>query len=200
MQRSVLAPREPGRTRVGSGSASFAYYSLFLPWHDCARNKQQPAGMNDFSTILARLEDPANLVSDKFLHPHFLSLEEPLDSQASYARRPKLTQTQAEYATAAYGAAFLEPQSEGADASGDSGIEPADASTLQSLLDELHFAKDSREQLQSLRRRLAWICHPDRRRFKRDLAAENLMAELNMEIDAALTEITVRSAGKRRAR
>jgi hypothetical protein len=156
--------------------------------------------MNDFSTILARLEEPANLVSDKAPHPRFLSVEGALDSRASNAHRTRLTQTQADYATAAYGAAFSEPQSEGADTPGDSSVESTAASTLQSLLDELRLAKDSREKLRSLRRRLAWICHPDRQRFATDLAAENLMAELNMQIDAALTEITARSARRRRSR
>jgi hypothetical protein len=156
--------------------------------------------MNDFSTILARLEAPANLVSDKVRHPPFPSLEAALDGQPSNARRTNLMQTRAEHATAAYGAAFSEPQSEGADASGDSSVESTAASGLQSLLDELRLAKGSREKLRSLRRRLAWICHPDRQRFTTDAAAENLMAELNMQIDQALIEIAARPARRRRSR
>jgi hypothetical protein len=47
-------------------------------------------------------------------------------------------------------------------------------------------AEGSIDELRALRRRIAWLCHPDRREKSGARQAERLLAEFNAQIDAAV--------------
>jgi hypothetical protein len=47
-------------------------------------------------------------------------------------------------------------------------------------------AEGSLDELRALRRRIAWLCHPDRREKDGARQAERLLAEFNAQIDAAM--------------
>jgi hypothetical protein len=56
----------------------------------------------------------------------------------------------------------------------------------EEFFDELRRAEGSPSELRALRRRVAWLCHPDRREKAGARQAERLLAEFNAQIDAAV--------------
>jgi hypothetical protein len=176
------------------------YDSLFLRRHDIARNGALRKRMIDFSKILARLEDISLAPSDAPMHRHPPSISSAIDIEATRARQLKSAITRMEHVNAAYGAIFMEPRNRDGNVTGRSEPNAQGAPILQALLDELDCAADSIEKLQSLRRRFAWICHPDRQCSASNQTTERLMSELNTRIDAALQELRYGFPEKRPSR
>lgn len=141
--------------------------------------------MTDFETILARLEELSPpLDRTSFSGP--ASFASAWDNLAAPARTADANRNAATIA-AAYGTLSPEPGPETKNE-----LQPtpqaARPPTRETLLRELRAAETSIEALRALRRRLAWLCHPDRHGPGAE-RTENLMAEFNARIDAAIARI-----------
>jgi hypothetical protein len=150
--------------------------------------------MNDFATILTRLEEASrpteggNSATLASLLGAFARGDAPSgagpDEQVSFAAR-------------VYGA------STAASGTAPGPVTRSVADSVQRLPDREEFfvalrrAEGSLEELRALRRRFAWLCHPDRREKAGARQAERLMAEFNAQIDAAIARAPRR--GSRRA-
>lgn len=154
--------------------------------------------MTEFSAILAQLEAS----TERREGAQSVLVKNVFDGPATDGRDLKTRKSREETATSAYAQFPSDRQSKNAGAQGASGIQSMPLPDPESVLGELRLARGSAEKLRSLRRKLAWICHPDRRRCAPDPRAESLMAELNAQIDAALEQLarapTRRNASKRR--
>lgn len=153
--------------------------------------------MNDFATILTRLEEAsrpteggggATLASllGAFARGDALSDAAGPDERLSFAARVYSASTDASRTPPASVARSV-------------------ADGVQRLPDREEFfvalrrAEGSLEELRALRRRFAWLCHPDRREKSGARQAERLLAEFNAQIDAAITRAP-RLAARRESR
>lgn len=156
--------------------------------------------MTEFSAILAQLEASDRRL-DKPRDVRFAAFKIAIDSPGAAARGAQINKSRVECVTGAYGQVPSERQANTAGGPRGSGcdIEPTPTADLESLLKELRLASGSIAKLQSVRRKLAWACHPDRRRSGSGGRAENLMAEFNAQIDAAIAKLARQSAARKRS-
>lgn len=145
--------------------------------------------MTDFETILARLEESPPSVA----RAHAFGLGSIPDSRDD----PAGTSAQADAnRTASIAAAYGQLSSETrtrttneptrtASRTAPRAARPPDR---EALLRELRLAERSIDDLSALRRKLAWLCHPDRNRAA-GRQGEHLLAEFNARIDAAIQRI-----------
>jgi hypothetical protein len=144
-----------------------------------------------FSTVLAGLPDPASSPRNQTNPSRVILMQNVPDGECHNAPMLNLKKARAEYAAASF-CAPPEPHAQVESAPG-GGPETESIPNLEALLKELQVARHSIERLKSLRRKFAWICHPDRQPLGQKFENLNLMAELNMRIDAAMEAVAGRS-------
>lgn len=142
------------------------------------------AAMMDFATILARLEEASS--STDRANPFELASLASACARSDSAPPPDDTNDRATLVSAAYGALSSGTKKETKKTAPRPPAQPARLPDREAFLADLRKAEGSVADLRALRRRLAWICHPDRQEKARARRAERLMAEFNARIDAAI--------------
>lgn len=139
--------------------------------------------MTDFAIILAQLEEAAHSPARLAPEPRLvlcdaaLRAETPLPSGKVDDRILR--------AIDAYGVKTR--SAKGGDYQDADQARPPRLLEREEALADLRRAEGSLDALRALRRRLAWLCHPDRRGKSGARQAERLLAEFNAHIDAAMT-------------
>jgi hypothetical protein len=137
--------------------------------------------MNDFATILTRLEE-ATRTADRGDGATLASL------LGAFARGGSPASAAADdrrsFAARVYGAASAAAPEPATRSSGEEHTQRLP--DREEFFSALHRAEGSLEDLRALRRRVAWLCHPDRREKAGARQAERLMAEFNAQIDSAI--------------
>jgi hypothetical protein len=139
--------------------------------------------MNDFSTILTHLEE-ASRTAERAGGATLASMLGVFTRGAATARA--VAEDPVSFVSRAYGAgnepraAAPEPVAQG----GDERAQPLPG--REEFFAALLRAEGSLDELRALRRRIAWLCHPDRREKDAAREAERLLAEFNAQIDAAM--------------
>ncbi|ATQ69684.1 MULTISPECIES: hypothetical protein [Methylosinus] len=134
--------------------------------------------MDDFATILTRLEETPRS-DERKSDPSLASLLE-VFARLDTATPKSSDKERASLASRVYGASS-EPPAPRADAERSQPLPDREA-----FFAELRRAEGSLHELRALRRRIAWLCHPDRREKSGARQAERLLAEFNAQIDAAV--------------
>jgi hypothetical protein len=137
--------------------------------------------MKDFATILTRLEETSRS-DERTSDASLASLLEVFARLDTASPKPP-EEERSSLASRAYGAS-LEPP---APRDGDKRAQPLP--DREEFLTELRRAEGSLHELRALRRRIAWVCHPDRREKSGARQAERLLAEFNAQIDAAVARV-----------
>jgi hypothetical protein len=150
--------------------------------------------MTDFATILAQLEEEASASTDR-ASPFDLSSFTSACERSRPASLDDEANDRATHAFAAYGA--LTDGSGTEKRAAPRRPRPA-LPDREVFFTDLRDAEGSVDELRALRRRLAWICHPDRQEKTSARRAECLMSEFNAQIDAAITRAT-HGKGRRKA-
>jgi hypothetical protein len=146
---------------------------------------------NDFATILTRLEE-ASCTVERAGADTLASL---LGVFARFdAQTPKpADEDRTSLASRIYGvgseparpvAARKGDEHRGQERKGEEGVQRLP--DREEFFGELRRAEGSPSELRALRRRVAWLCHPDRREKAGARQAERLLAEFNAQIDAAV--------------
>lgn len=144
--------------------------------------------MTDFATILAQLEELSPPVErTRVFRP--ASLASALDETAAAARPDDTGQSRAGFIASAYGMLSSESRNKTKTAPSKSAARAPRLPDREALLRQLRLAEGSLDDLRSLRRKLAWLCHPDRQDHANGRQSETLMAEFNARIDAAIAKI-----------
>jgi hypothetical protein len=141
--------------------------------------------MNDFSTILTHLEE-ASRTAERGGGATLASMLGVFTRGEATARI--VSEGPASFVSRAYGAesepkaAAGEPAAPARSSDDPSPQLPGREEFFAALLR----AEGSLVELRALRRRIAWLCHPDRRGKESARQAERLLAEFNAQIDAAM--------------
>lgn len=151
--------------------------------------------MTDFATILAQLEELSPPIERTSVFRR-AALESALDGSAVAAPQDDANQSFAAVIAAAYGTLSPEPRGAKTAPPSKSTVRATRLPDRDALLRQLRLAEGSLDELRSLRRRLAWLCHPDRQDQANGRLSEKLMAEFNARIDAAIAKIRRRAAGR----
>lgn len=142
--------------------------------------------MTDFATILDELEELSRRIdpAKRFDTTLLAGVE-----TRTKGVRPGTTKNRATFAAAAY-------ETLSSDAIDGSGASEAPGRTpsphlpdRERLIEQLRDAEKSIDDLRALRRKFAWLCHPDRHERVDAGRAEKLMAEFNARIDSAIEKL-----------
>jgi hypothetical protein len=137
--------------------------------------------MNDFATILTRLQE-ASRSEERTSGASLASLLE-VFARLDTAVPKSSEEERASLAARAYGASSEPP----APRKSEERSQPLP--DREAFFTELSRAEGSLHELRALRRRVAWLCHPDRREKSSARQAERLLAEFNAQIDAAVARV-----------
>ncbi|MBY6242159.1 hypothetical protein [Methylosinus sp. Sm6] len=134
--------------------------------------------MNDFATILTRLEE-ASCSTERKSDDSLASLIE-LFARIDTAAAKASEDERASFASRVYGVSSdaADPRSRDEHSQ--------KIPDREEFFADLRRAEGSLAELRALRRRVAWLCHPDRREKSGARQAERLLAEFNAQIDAAV--------------
>ncbi|PWB83127.1 MAG: hypothetical protein C3F11_08320, partial [Methylocystaceae bacterium] len=117
--------------------------------------------MTDFEAILDQLEELSRPV-DRTNPLRAASLADAFDGRANDVERDGMVKSRVAFVAAAYGRLSPEPRKENDDASRVTKARAPRLPDKESLIRELRLAENSLDDLRALRRKLAWLCHPDR--------------------------------------